>query len=89
MCRTPHLYKGGLLLLRALGRVGQQERTLHAGAGTPHRIEVIKIAFDEFNMWKRARLRFAPIASHSADLYALSRQSLDDFAAYRPSCSGN
>ena len=73
----------GLLLLHAFGGVGQEERPVNAGACPAHRIDILEIAFDNFNLREPNYLGFPRVARQRAHLYAFGRQSLRDFAAYR------
>jgi hypothetical protein len=63
-----HAREGGLLLLRARGRVGQQERRVDAGARPAHRLEVLEVTLHEFNVREPMRVRFPQVACHGAHL---------------------
>ena len=84
-----HTREGNLLVLRALGRVGQQERPIHAGARPAHGIDILEVALDELHVREPIRLRFPRIACDRTNLYAVGTQSLDDFATDGSGRPGN
>jgi hypothetical protein len=51
--------EGDLLVLRALGRVGQQERPVHAEARPAHRIDILEVALDKLHVREPIRVRFS------------------------------
>jgi hypothetical protein len=58
-----HAREGALVLLRALGRVGQEEGPVHAGARPPHRLGILKIALDESDVREQMGFRFPRVSA--------------------------
>jgi hypothetical protein len=87
--RSRCLYERSLSMLRTLGRIRQQKCLLPARARPPYGIGVIEVALDKFNMWKLVRLHFGYVARQSTSVYALNRQSFDDFATDSSTCSSD
>ena len=84
-----HAREDDLLVLRALGRIGQQKRPVHAGARAAHRIDILEVALDELHVREPIRVRFPRITCERTNLYAAGRQSLDDLATDRPGRPAN